>query len=333
MKARGLQIYLSKTNNIFSNLAFEEFLIEKASPYPTLFLWRNQPTVTIGRHQNPWKECNLSVMESLGISLARRYSGGGAVFQDLGCTTFSFLNRIGNGESRETLIDSNFETICSAVSNLGVQASRQGRNDVVAGGRKISGSAFKVSPESLLHHGTILVSTDMCALGRLLTPDKLKLQSKGISSVNARVANLTDLAPEASHDLVCELIQNEFKARYSGAEIDVDVLEHGSKVLQTPEYLAHFEKLKDWNWRFGSTPEFSHSFSHRIDGLGCFELHLNISGATITNCKMFSDCLDTTLVSKTTSALMGCTYDTSTVFAALNGNPLCEWVASELAKS
>ena len=326
------RLFLSKTDSIFSNLAFEEYLIERASPEPTLFLWRNKPTVTIGRHQNPWKECNLSLMETSGISLARRYSGGGAVFQDLGCTTFSFLNRI-EGTDAKTVIDSNFDMLCSALSSLGLNAVRQGRNDIVCSGRKVSGSAFKQNPSYLLHHGTILVNTDLHALSRLLTPDKLKLQSKGISSVSARVTNLEDLNSSVSHEVVCDAITREFQGRYPSGDNSIEKFDFDSPMLHSVEYLSHFEKLQDWNWRFGSTPDFSHSFSTRIDGLGCFDLHLNVSGATITKCRLFSDCLDTGLVGSTTSALNGCTYHIDAVGEALRDNPLRDWVAFEISKS
>ena len=331
MKTRVL---VSKTDTIFSNLAFEEYLIEHANPAPTLFLWRNKPTVTIGRHQNPWKECNLSLMESSGISLARRYSGGGAVFQDLGCTTFTFLNRIDTAESAKSLIDSNFEMVCRALSSLGVSSAvRQGRNDIVCDGRKVSGSAFKQNPNYVLHHGTILVNTDMGALSRLLTPDKLKLQSKGISSVSARVANLSDLNPSVSHEVVCDAISQTFLSHYRSVDQAIEYIDNDSSSLQSPEYLSHFDKLKDWNWRFGSTPEFSHSFSNRIDGLGCFDLHLNVSNAKITNCRLFSDCLDTSIVSNTVASLKGCTYKLDSIDAAMRNNPLREWVTFEIGQA
>ncbi|CAE7514433.1 lplA [Symbiodinium necroappetens] len=161
---------------------------------PLMYLWRPQPVVTIGRHQNPWKECVLSQLDEDGVALVRRRSGGGAIFQDAGCSVFTFLFPSGEFD-----IDRNLETVLGALGRLGVQAEKKGRNDLTFEDKKISGSAFKHAPDRgvSLHHGTVLVDTDLTALQRYLTPDKRKLQAKGIASVGARVMNLKEKFPEA----------------------------------------------------------------------------------------------------------------------------------------
>ena len=55
-------------------------LLSHARDGDTLVVWRNTPTVVIGRNQNPWAECNLMQMHQNDVQFVRRRSGGGAVY-------------------------------------------------------------------------------------------------------------------------------------------------------------------------------------------------------------------------------------------------------------
>jgi lipoate-protein ligase A len=209
--AAPLRIIVSSSNNPFYNLSFESFLLqnlerETGNKQRTLFLWRNEPTVVIGRHQNPYSECDIKYMNDNGVHLTRRASGGGAVYQDLGNSIFTFL-------SNRSLFakENNFSIIKNAMGALGFAVDVSGRNDMtilvpdlesndtgITHGSgfipgcdlKISGSAFKALQNAELHHGTILVDVNMEQMAKILTPSQLKLQSKGIKSVRSRVINL-----------------------------------------------------------------------------------------------------------------------------------------------
>ncbi|SQI34660.1 Lipoate-protein ligase A [Providencia alcalifaciens] len=152
-----------------------------------MFLWRNADTVVIGRAQNPWKECNTRKMEQDNVRLARRSSGGGAVFQDLGNTCFTFM--AGKPEYDKTI---STQIIVNGLANVGIHAEISGRNDLVLetenGPRKISGSAYRETKDRGFHHGTLLINTDLSRLANYLNPDPKKLQAKGITSVRSRVA-------------------------------------------------------------------------------------------------------------------------------------------------
>ncbi|KAL8454825.1 hypothetical protein Emed_000076 [Eimeria media] len=116
---------------------------------PLLFLWRNDKTIVIGRHQNAWKECAVAQMQAEDVKLARRYSGGGAVYQDLGNTCFTiFSSDLKREECSQIVID-------ALKSGFGIEAVQSGRNDLVtADGRKFSGSAYVKAPNGWIHHGT-----------------------------------------------------------------------------------------------------------------------------------------------------------------------------------
>merc|ERR1712232_283504 len=142
-----------------------------------------------------------------------------------------------------------------------------GRNDLTYQGRKISGSAFRHAPDRgvSLHHGTILVDTDLQALQRHLTPDKRKLQAKGISSVGARVMNLREDFPDFNHNLLCEAFVAEFREVEAAQEVAVETLDEGSAIAALPEFAAVRAELQSSEWRLGRTPEFSHQLETRID--------------------------------------------------------------------
>ena len=173
----SLRLFISDSFDPWFNLAVEECIFRQMpADQRVLFLWRNNDTVVIGRAQNPWKECNTRKMESDHIKLARRSSGGGAVFHDKGNTNFTFM--AGKPEYDKTV---STNIILSGLSRLGISVSASGRNDLVVncedGERKISGSAYRETKDRGFHHGTVLINADLSRLADYLNPDPKKLQA------------------------------------------------------------------------------------------------------------------------------------------------------------
>ena len=151
-------------------------------------LWQNEPTVVIGKNQNAFVEVDLDALRENGVHLARRITGGGAVYHDLGNVNFSFIS----SNSTETGLDfAKFTApILKALASLGVHAELSGRNDLLLDGQKFSGNAQYSANGRTLHHGTLLFDADLSVLARYLRPDEEKLAGKGIKSVRSRVTNL-----------------------------------------------------------------------------------------------------------------------------------------------
>eukprot|EP00930_Biecheleria_cincta_P039170 TRINITY_DN26944_c0_g1_i1.p1 TRINITY_DN26944_c0_g1~~TRINITY_DN26944_c0_g1_i1.p1 ORF type:complete len:392 (-),score=63.73 TRINITY_DN26944_c0_g1_i1:43-1176(-) len=283
------RILRSDVPDIIYHFAVEEYLMNVAKLHgPLMYLWRPQPVVTIGRHQNPWKECILSQLESDGVALVRRRSGGGAVFQDPGCSVFTFISPSGAFN-----IDRNLDIIIGALGRLGIEAEKKGRNDLTFEGKKISGSAFKHAPDRgvSLHHGTLLVDTDMMALQRYLTPDKRKLQAKGIASVGARVMNLRERFSSLDHDAICDALITEFREKENAQGVAIEDLTETSTLAREPEFEAVRNELGSKEWRLGKTPEFSHRLETRIDGVAVFDVQMKVVGGIIDEVTIFSDAL------------------------------------------
>jgi len=207
-------------------------------------------------------------METDGISLVRRQSGGGTVYQDLGNTCFTFLSSKENYSTER-----NFNIITNALKKrFDLNAEKSGRNDLVIDGKKISGSGFKQKIDRALHHGTLLRDVDMDALAKYLNPNKLKLESKGVQSVRSRVVNLKTLVPNISHESMCDAITQEFFETHQQEceieDLDEDKLRHNASLMK------HYKEYQDWDWRFGSTPNFKHHMETRFDW-GTMDVHVD----------------------------------------------------------
>ena len=297
-----LRILKSAVTNPWFNLATEDWIFNTLDPDShTLFLWRNSETVVIGRSQNPWVECKIDKMEADDVFLARRQSGGGAVFHDLGNTNFTFLSPKDDYDQA-----ANFTIIINALKKLGIDADLSGRNDMQVDDKKISGSAFKHAADRSFHHGTLLVNADMQKLGNYLNPHPLKLKAKGIKSVRARVANLVEFNESINHETLSAAIIEAF-CEYYGDTAPVAELDEASLAKQ-PTLNKYYQQMADWDWRFGKTPEFTHHIETRFDW-GIIDLHLDVKQAVIREVIIFSDALNVELIDLLKESLADVKYD------------------------
>lgn len=305
-----LQVFLSDSFNPHLNLATEEWIFHNLDPsQQILFLWRNDNTVVIGRNQNPWSECNLVQMKNDQVHLARRTTGGGAVFHDLGNTNFTFLS------PRESYKrENNVQIIFNALKKFGITGEASGRNDLLLpfadGPRKFSGSAYREKKDRAFHHGTLLLHADLSRLGNYLTPNPKKLQAKGKESVRARVANLNEVAANLTHEHIVPALIESF-AQFYGGHANIENLNMQS-LQQMPELKTQYESLSSWDWLYGNTLEFTHKMDEYLT-LGFFDFHFQVEDGVIKDLKIFTDCLYPTMIEELTAALRGKSYQSSSV--------------------
>ncbi|EKB0248641.1 TPA: lipoate--protein ligase LplA [Escherichia coli] len=300
-----LRLLISDSYDPWFNLAVEECIFRQMpATQRVLFLWRNADTVVIGRAQNPWKECNTRRMEEDNVRLARRSSGGGAVFHDLGNTCFTFM--AGKPEYDKTISTS---IVLNALNALGVSAEASGRNDLVVktaeGDRKVSGSAYRETKDRGFHHGTLLLNADLSRLANYLNPDKKKLAAKGITSVRSRVTNLTELLPGITHEQVCEAIREAFFAHY-GERVEAEIISP-DKTPDLPNFAETFARQSSREWNFGQAPAFSHLLDERFSW-GGVELHFDVEKGHITRAQVFTDSLNPAPLEALAGRLQGCLY-------------------------
>lgn len=291
-------VYQATGYDPYENLAAEQNLLEHLQPQQCiLYLWQNQNTVVIGRNQNAWAECRTALLQSEGGKLARRLSGGGAVFHDLGNLNFTFLL---NDEDFQ--IEKQLSVIKKACALAGIETETSGRNDVLAGGRKFSGNAFYHSKGHAYHHGTLLIDADMDKLQRYLSPSKAKLEAKGIASVRSRVVNLTELAAGLTVKKMEQYMCQAFGAVYG--------IEPAELVLPSPakaEIAATAQAISSWDYLFGTPLPFTCQMEQRFPW-GNVQLQIEAKGGVIQAVRVYSDAMDWQLPQLLEAALMGCRF-------------------------
>lgn len=339
-----LRVLKTRTHNPFLNLATEDWIFnDMESDCLVLFLWRNDRSIIVGRGQNVWSECLTEQVRNDGVHLVRRHSGGGAVYQDLGNTCFTFMRAKEPGRSTKELYAENNDMLVGALKRLGVSAYPSGRNDLLISHNdaeyKISGSAFKENKSRCFHHGTMLLHVDLGALGNYLTPDSKKLQAKGIKSVKSRVMNLQDIAPQIDHDALCQALTEEYFAHY-GRRCEVELLDDEA-LLQRESLAQYYEKLKSWEWVYGKTPSFAHLMTERFGWGGC-ELHLDTEKGRITEAVLYTDSLHPEVFDAVPELLKGRLYTAAGLSEALQAHlrespeqstilrEFYQWVGSEI---
>lgn len=223
-----MKFLILKTKDPYLNLAIEEYLFMNEKD-DVFILWQNQPTVVIGKNQNAYAEINMEVLVKKNIKIARRITGGGAVYHDEGNLNYTFIS----SEKSEKGIDFEFFTkpITEALQSLGVNAVLSGRNDLLADGKKFSGNAQYSFGGRVLHHGTLLFKSDLSVLSDVLNVDEFKIRSKGIKSTRSRVINLCELLPKGyTIEDFLHLIEKYITKKYCPNVIDAPNCEEIDKL-------------------------------------------------------------------------------------------------------
>lgn len=248
-------------------------------------------------------------MEQEKVHLVRRKSGGGAVYQDLGNSIWTFI------DSKKCFsIDRNINMINQAIGFFGIDSNFSGRNDIYVGDKKVSGCAFKHSHDKSLHHGTLLLNIDKDRVERYLNVNKEKLKSKGVDSVRQRILNLNEINPNISHDTFNERLIHLFSEHHQTSPEIQHVTEDNMTMNDT--FHNDLSELEGWDWRFGKTPNFEYNLERRFPW-GIMDLYLTQVGGKIADVKIYSDCLYPIMIEEIEKALLGIPYHQSEVLKAL----------------
>lgn len=297
-------IYISREVDPYFNIASEYQLLSEANEEVNLYLWQNQPCVVIGRNQNIYAECNVDYLEKSHILPVRRFSGGGAVFQDFGNMNFTFITK---EEYSNNMIF--VEIIKKALSSFGINCSFSGRNDLIYEGKKISGHASYCENQNYMYHGTIMVNVNLDMLVNVLKPSYIKLSSKGINSVRSRVVNLSQINNNITEKKLKEALLKEFFDVYGDTPIRFINKENMQPLL--------YEKISQDKWIYGESPEFGICIGKKLSK-GNVTIYTEVEDGIIKNIKIYTDSLLIVDFSKFEKYLIGTLYRESDLFEQIN---------------
>jgi lipoate-protein ligase A len=307
------------TNSYF-NQAVEEYFMKNTNE-ECFILWRNEPCVFIGKNQNAMAEINVDFVKENNVRVNRRYSGGGAVFHDLGNINFTFLT---NKVENEGIDFKKFTLpIINALRELNINAEFSGRNDITIEGKKFSGNAQYYWKNRVLHHGTLLFSGNLTNLSSALNPKEIKFEDKSVKSVASRVTNISQHLPQPMTVL-------EFRDFLQSHFMKVNNI---SKVYEmSPEEIKEIQKLVDekyttWEWIYGNSPKYSFDNTKRFAG-GTVEFNMEVDKGIIKAIRIYGDFFGERDINELEVALTGVKHSEEEIVKALEGFEIGKYIAN-----
>jgi lipoate-protein ligase A len=290
------------------NLALEEYAFKNFDMKDDyVILWRNEPSIIIGKNQCTLEEINSQYVSENNIHVIRRITGGGAVYHDLGNLNFSFITKADKMEK----IDFKKYTypVINALGKLGVDCELSGRNDLTLDGKKFSGIAQSITKGRLLNHGTLLFNSHLETLSKALIVKKEKIESKGIKSVRSRVTNINDYLKSdidvlEFRDLILKYLYEYEKSPVMKYELTKEDKDGIDNLMQN--------KYSTWEWNFGESPKFNYKNSKKFDA-GILDVRINVEDGLIKSCKMYGDFFGTCDVRNFEVLLVGLKYEKNAI--------------------
>ena len=291
------------------NMAFDEFALESLPlDEPVFYLWRNAPSVIIGLNQSAYAEVNLPYLQEHGIALARRVTGGGAVYHDLQNLNYTIV-----GKSRDLNADypEYLHMVVDALRQLGVPAELSGRNDIMVDGRKCSGYAKRVWKDRLMVHGTLMFDVDLETLQEVLSVPGSKMAASGIASVRSKVANLREYLSQYSDVL---MLKDALHSILAGDDMELSLNAGQQEAIDS---MAD-RKFRTWDWIYGKSPEAQFRSSQKF-ACGTVEVCWSVRHGLLEDVRFSGDFIGNLPAERLAARLDGLRYDKATLLAALQG--------------
>lgn len=264
-----------KIRKVSFYLAMEEFVARNVTADDCLFYWQVEPSVVFGRNQLVSNEVNVDYCQSHGIGMFRRKSGGGCVYADNDNVMFSFIT---GGDNVGLTFNRYMQMMVLMLRRMGVEATADGRNDILIEGMKVSGTAFYHIPGRNIVHGTMLFDTDMDNMTRSITPPGEKLASNGVDSVRRRVALLKDYIDVSIDDFKADIRRTLCDGEHVLTQADVEEIERIEReVYLSPDFI------------YGNNPRHTLTRRRRIDGVGELEALIDVKGTVIKSVTLNGD--------------------------------------------
>ena len=295
-------IYIeSKSYNPYYNLALEEYVFSSLDRREEYFmLWQNRNTIVVGKYQNTQEEINQESVDAQDIKVVRRLSGGGAVYHDEGNLNFTFI------VNKERGIEFDFskfvQPVIDALKELGVHAEFSGRNDITIDGLKISGNSQYVKEGRVLHHGCIMLDSNLDKVKDALNVRAAKFESRSVKSIRSRVTTINAHAPR-------HISMEEFKEAIKKQVLLGDVEEYmlTEEDEQAVEKLQR-EKYETWEWNYGSNKKYSMRREKKFE-TGLVSIDMEADHGRITDIRITGDFFGTGEIAELQEKMIGLALD------------------------
>jgi lipoate-protein ligase A len=309
---------ISPYSSPYFNLASEEYLL-KCFQEDVFLLYRNIPSIVVGKHQNTLAEINLPFVQEKEIIVARRISGGGTVFHDLGNLNFAFFNSGKEGE----LVDYKRATlpIIEALNEMGLEVRLGKRNELLLEGLKISGTASHVFKQRVLHHGTLLFSSEMRKLSAALKSVQDRFTSRAVRSFRSRVTNIKDHLTE---QMDVEMFQEKILGHMLQTNKDARLYKFNDTDIKEITALRDL-KFSTWEWIFGYSPKYQFCRSISFNS-GRLDIHMNVEKGVIKELKIVGDFTSLKDIALLEQMLIGSIHDPETMRIRLSEINLSDYI-------
>lgn len=255
-------------------LAMEEHVARSLPQGEYFFLWQVRPSVIFGRNQLIEAEVNVPFCRSRGIEMYRRKSGGGCVYADMSNVMFSY---IGSAPTVGASVGRYTAAVLATLRAMGIAAEASGRNDILVGGRKVSGAAFYRLGNRNIVHATMLYDTCMENMVGAITPSDAKLLSKGISSVRQRIALLKDFTPLSLEEFKARTLRSLCQGEQTLTDDDMGRIEELERDYLSPAFI------------YGHNPRYTVTRRRRIEGVGDVEARIELKNGVIRGLALLGD--------------------------------------------
>jgi lipoate---protein ligase len=305
--------YIDNLDNMDAtqNLALEEYVLTELDINETyLVFYSMTPTVIVGKNQNAVEEINMDYIKENNVAVTRRLSGGGAVYNDEGDLSFSFITK-DDGDSFHNYRKFT-EPVVKALHQMGVAAELQGRNDLVVDGKKISGNAQFSTRGRMFSHGTLLFDVNLENVARALNPDAEKYLSKGIKSVRSRVTNIREHLKEDMD--IKEFKKTLLRYIFEGEDMIPEYKLTEQDWMRVKEITD--DRYRNWDWVYGKSPKFNVKHKHRFPS-GTVDLRLEVIKGVIEEIAIYGDFFGVGDIKEVEALLKGTRYDRDAVNGAL----------------
>lgn len=294
----------------YFNLALEEYLLREVNG-EYFVLWRDEPCIVVGKNQNTLSEINEEYIKKHDIKVVRRQSGGGAVFHDLGNLNFTFIVEDDGKKFND------FKTfvipIIGVLNELGVKAEFSGRNDLLIDGKKFSGNAQCKYKNRVMHHGTLLFSSDIVNLSDALISKPIKFSDKAVKSVSSRITNISEHLQESFSVIdfknkIFEYIGREEKDKVI-TTLDNEEIEEVKNLVKT--------KYETWQWNFGQSPKYNFYNEKKLSA-GTIELSIDVEKGIMKHIRIFGDFFGEGNIEDIEKALIGKKHNTEEIHRVID---------------